>query len=37
MAHRPVKFFQVGSFAVGNRLLEGTSGRCRRTASGRTR
>ena len=22
MAHRPVKFFQVGSFAVGNRLLE---------------
>ena len=22
MAHRPVKFFQVGSFAVGNRLLD---------------
>jgi pyruvate ferredoxin oxidoreductase beta subunit len=22
MAHRPVKFFQVGSFAAGNRLLE---------------
>jgi pyruvate ferredoxin oxidoreductase beta subunit len=22
MSHRPVKFFQVGSFAVGNRLLE---------------
>jgi pyruvate ferredoxin oxidoreductase beta subunit len=22
MTHRPVKFFQVGSFAVGNRLLE---------------
>jgi pyruvate ferredoxin oxidoreductase beta subunit len=22
MAHRPLKFFQVGSFAVGNRLLE---------------
>ena len=22
MAHRPVKFFQVGSFAAGNRLLD---------------
>jgi hypothetical protein len=22
MAHAPVKFFQVGSFAAGNRLLE---------------
>ena len=37
MPFQPVKFYQVGSFVAGNRLLDPTSAPCRPAPSARTR
>ena len=37
MPEHPIKYYQVGSFAVGNRLLDPTSARCSRTRAAPTR